>query len=1071
MRKKSSRKDGKTARARLRPVVPVVAAGVRVPIVGIEAGEMKLQPTSDETVRATTLARIMATLKSVAGVDFKEHKPLTMIRRVARRMALRKIDAEETYLTLLQRDPDEVRALCEDTLIQVSSFFRDPEVFESLKASVFPVILKHKAEGDPIRIWVAGCSSGEEVYSLAIALLEFLADVPETRPLQIFGSDVSERAIQAARLGRYAEGAMSGLSEERRRRYFTKLESGYQINKNVRDLCVFARHDLANAPPFSRVDLLSCRNVLVYFDHTLQKRVLPTLHYSLNQPGFLVIGHSENIAGFGHLFSAVDEASRIFARSAGPSSLRLDHRSVSPSVQARPFNPGEPGFTGAARDLGRHLDCLLLARYAPPGVLVNERMEILQFRGQTGAYLQAPPGEPQNNIVKMARGGLRAQLRTTLARATERMVPVTSDRVQIDQPDGSTAMCDLVVLPFVGSPDLGEPLFLVLFEEHAVGSSARHKRDLRKDAGRIPRLEDELFATSEYLHALIDEQSRTNEDLGSVNEELVSGNEELQSLNEELEAAKEELQSINEELTTVNEELQVRNLEVAQINGDLVNLLNTVDVPILILDGQRRIRRFTPRSRNILNVLPSDVGRPLEDIRSNIDVPDLDQQVAAVIETNEASESDVQDRDGRWYRMQIRPYKTAEDQIDGAIVSLFDIDSLKHHIKEVQQAKEDAERADQAKDQFLAVLSHELRTPLTALQMQTQLLRQGGSDSAKRERACEAIERSTKMQVQLIDDLLDVSRIVTGKMRVALEPVNLVAVVKATLDSMGALAERKSIALRTFLDQSLGAVAGDRTRLEQVVTNLLTNAIKFTPEGGRVDVILEGVGGLAQLRVSDNGMGIDPAFLPRIFNRLTQEDSSSTRPHGGLGLGLAIVRHLVDAHGGTIRAESSGIGKGATFHLTFPVLSRAGATRSETQSMHVEPAPPRAHTRLVGRRILLVEDDRGTREALVEMFTEVGATIRTAGSAREGMNTFAEFQPDLLISDIAMPTEDGYALIRRVRALAPENGGATPALALTALAGETNRRKALSEGFQMHLAKPVDMTHLADAVAELLDRP
>jgi two-component system CheB/CheR fusion protein len=350
-------------------------------------------------------------------------------------------------------------------------------------------------------------------------------------------------------------------------------------------------------------------------------------------------------------------------------------------------------------------------------------------------------------------------------------------------------------------------------------------------------------------------------------------------------------------------------------------------------------------------------------------------------------------------------------------------------------------------------------------------LRQGGSDSAKRERACEAIERSTKMQVQLIDDLLDVSRIVTGKMRVALEPVNLVAVVKATLDSMGALAERKSIALRTFLDQSLGAVAGDRTRLEQVVTNLLTNAIKFTPEGGRVDVILEGVGGLAQLRVSDNGMGIDPAFLPRIFNRLTQEDSSSTRPHGGLGLGLAIVRHLVDAHGGTIRAESSGIGKGATFHLTFPVLSRAGATRSETQSMHVEPAPPRAHTRLVGRRILLVEDDRGTREALVEMFTEVGATIRTAGSAREGMNTFAEFQPDLLISDIAMPTEDGYALIRRVRALAPENGGATPALALTALAGETNRRKALSEGFQMHLAKPVDMTHLADAVAELLDRP
>ena len=391
------------------------------------------------------------------------------------------------------------------------------------------------------------------------------------------------------------------------------------------------------------------------------------------------------------------------------------------------------------------------------------------------------------------------------------------------------------------------------------------------------------------------------------------------------ETEKKDLQSAYEDLMIVNDELRARNVEVSQINSDLVNLLNTVDVPILILDKHRGIRRFTPKARNILNVLPTDVGRRLDDIRPNIDVPDLDRQISDVIETMVAKESEVQDRDGRWYRMQIRPYKTAENHIDGAIVSLFDIDSLKSHISEVQQAKEEAERADQAKDQFLAVLSHELRTPLSALLIQAQLLRQVGSDSVKRDRACDAIERSTKMQVQLIDDLLDVSRIVTGKLKVALEPVNLVAVVKATLDTMEAFAESRAIELRTFLDQSVGPVSGDRTRLEQVVLNLLSNAIKFTPEGGRVDVVLEKVGGLAHLRVSDNGMGIDSHFLPRIFNRLTQKDSSSTRPHGGLGLGLAIVRHLVDAHGGTVRAESLGTGHGATFHVTL--ASAGGADR------------------------------------------------------------------------------------------------------------------------------------------------
>jgi two-component system CheB/CheR fusion protein len=1046
-------------------------------------------PGPETAIDETTL-KIMAVVKNQTGVDFSEYKSPTFDRRLARRMALRRIDGQQNYLGLLKTDPDEVNALCEDALIHVSSFFRDPEVFEALRLRVFPEILKHKAEGAPIRIWVAGCSTGEEVYSIALTLLDLLGDSSQPHPIQLFGSDVSEAAIRVARAGRYADGAMRGVSDDQRRRYFTKVDSGLRINKTVRDLCVFVRHDLARDPPFSKIDLLSCRNVLIYFDQELQRRIVPTFHYGLNQPGFLLLGLSEHIAGFGQLFFPFDKSAKIFSRSLSASNLRFAPRADLHAAQTRVKTTETDGLRRGG-EVGKHLDNLLLARYAPPGVLINERMEILQFRGQTGAFLQSAPGEPQTNVVKMARGGLLAKLRSTLARAKADRAPVRTAGVEIDQ-DGVTRKCDLVVLPFAGLPDVKERLFVVLFEDAAASPGGKSKRRAAagtrgkplsaKDARRIPMLEHELSATTEYLHSLMKEHSRTNDDLGSVNEELISGNEELQSLNEELETAKEELQSTNEELTTVNDELHTRNQEVGQINTDLVNLLETVDIPIVILDKERHIRRYTPKARKVMNLLPTDVGRLFSDIKPNIDVPDMDHQIGDALSTCEARESDVQDRAGRWYRLQIRPFKRADGEVDGVIVSLFDIDSLKHHLSEAHEAKEEAERADRAKDEFLAVLSHELRTPLSALLMHTQLLRQGGAINEKQDAACNAIERSTKMQAKLIDDLLDVSRIVTGKMRVDLQSVDLVAVVRATVESVGALAAKKSIELKVSLDESLGPVSADRTRLEQVVCNLLINAIKFTPKGGHVDVLLEGAGGLAHLKISDTGMGIDPSFLPRIFNRLTQKDSSTTRTHDGLGLGLAIVRHLVDAHGGTVRAESPGPGRGATFHVTLPLLSAVPARSIESPAEAPGLAPGQAREtmsspaggattpgRLAGQRILVLEDDESIRRALAEMLALSGAIVRTAESASAGMDVFRQFHPHALLCDIAMPVEDGYEFIRRIRTLSAANGGQTPALALTALAGERNRERALSEGFQMYLVKPVELGDLANAMATVLD--
>ena len=768
----------------------------------------------------------------------------------------------------------------------------------------------------------------------------------------------------------------------------------------------------------------------------------------------------------------MDKSNRIFARTAMRSALQFAPRSeVHPPVVDR-GGGGSPDPPRRAADLGKQLDRMLVQRFAPPGVLINDELEILQFRGETGAYLEHPPGEPQTNLLKMARGRLASELRAGIAQARKKNAPAKREDVAVER-DGIERHCDIEVIPLTRLRDSSERLFVVLFEE--VGRSSRARPAGRKRAGEtgeVARLERELAATRDYLQVVIDDHREVDEDLNAANEELISSNEELQSMNEELETAKEELQSTNEELTTVNEELHSRNHEITVINSDLVNLIAMVDVPILILDMERRIRRFTPKARSILKLVPSDVGRPLDDIKVNIAVPDLDRQITEVIEMNVMRESEVQDEEGRWQRMQIRPYKTIDHKIDGATLSLVDIDDLKHLLTEAEQMRRAAERANRAKDQFLAILSHELRTPLSAVLMTAQLLRREGMD-AKIVRAGEVIERGARMQVKLIDDLLDVSRIIAGKLKMDLQAVDLCAVVKASIEGMSAPAERKSIQLDSLLDEAVGQVSGDPTRLQQIVSNLLTNAIKFTPAGGRVSVMLGVVDGRARITVTDTGVGIDSAFLPQVFDRFAQEDASNTRSNAGLGLGLAIVRHLVEAHGGTVSAESAGTGRGATFSVALPLLATFGdALESEAGSSggaagSPQPLEASERARLNDLRVLVVDDDPATREVVSEMLGRTGAMVRVAVSAASAMEVVETFGPQVILCDIAMPGEDGYSFIRGLRARGSARGGDIPALALTALAGEEDRLRARAAGFQMHLAKPVDITRLMQAVVEL----
>ena len=536
-------------------------------------------------------------------------------------------------------------------------------------------------------------------------------------------------------------------------------------------------------------------------------------------------------------------------------------------------------------------------------------------------------------------------------------------------------------------------------------------------------------------------------------------------MNEELETAKEELQSINEELTTVNDELQNRNHEMTQVNSDLVNLLTTVDIPILILDAERRIRRFTPKARRILNVLPADVGRPLDDIKH-------EHRRGGSRPADHRGHRDDGDEGvrGPGSGGTLVPAPDSPLQDDGEPDRRRHPLAPRHRRAEAPRQERggrepNAERANHTKDEFLATLSHELRTPLSSMLMHAQLLRRGAMDEAKMRQAAEAIETGVRMQVQLIDDLLDVSRIVTGKLNMDLQPVDLARVVTAAIDALSVAVERKSLKVTLDLASGEPQIYGDERRLQQIVSNLLINAIKFTPKHGTVMVSLAIAHGAAVFRVADTGIGIDPAFLPDVFNRFTQENSSSSRAYGGLGLGLAIVRHLVELHHGKVAAESPGTGMGATFSVTLPLMQALRGVPSRPKS--TEERPPVDVSALKDLRILVVDDDRATREAVADMLEQAGASVRLAPSSAEAMKALDDFRPELLVCDIAMPGEDGYAFLRRLRAFGDARSRDIPALAFTALARDEDREHALAAGYQMHIAKPVDLDHFTEVVLAL----
>jgi two-component system, chemotaxis family, CheB/CheR fusion protein len=622
---------------------------------------------SAKAIDGDAMGKIFALLRAAHGVDFASYKQSTVGRRIERRMTLRKAEDVGDYVSLLTSDPTELHDLYGDLLIGVTSFFRDAEPFEALKATVFPRIFEGRSVHAPVRVWVAGCAGGEEAYSMAIAMLEFLGDRAARYKIQIFGTDIDESALSRARAAVYPSTIQLDVSQDRLRRFLATTDKGYQLHRQVRDLVVFARHNLGRDPPFSRLDLVTCRNVLIYMQPPLQKKVLRIFHYALNADGYLLLGTSESVGETSDLFSLVDRKVKIYVRknvrAASAVEFSLGVRGSNDEHGVPPARDHRPMF-GVAQIADR----TVIEKYAPPGVIVDERLEIVQFRGKTGPYLEPAPGVATLNLLKLVRPELLVALRAIVQKALADGISVSSPPVPLWSDDVPRSV-SLDVTPL---PD-GESrrCLLVLFKEvQARPSTAAPSVPTAAtgQAARIAELDRELVASKEYLQSTIEELESSNEELQSSNEELQSSNEELQSTNEELETSKEELQSTNEELGTVNEELSNRMAQLSIVNDDLQNVLLNGSSAIVIVGADLRIRRFSSSAERLFSLVPSDVGRPVAYLRNVISARDITSVAQEAISSVLPHEQRVRCIDGSWLTMKMVPYVTADHMIRGAVI-------------------------------------------------------------------------------------------------------------------------------------------------------------------------------------------------------------------------------------------------------------------------------------------------------------------------------------------------------------------------------------------------------------------
>jgi two-component system CheB/CheR fusion protein len=641
--------------------------------------ELAEPPPAVETHFRSHMEEVFALIRSATGHDFSHYKQNTIRRRIERRMAVHQVDKISDYVAYLHRNRVEIGILYKDLLIGVTNFFRDANAFGILKDQAIPGLLRNMNTDSSIRIWVVGCATGEEAYSLAIIFSEVLEEEKKFFNIQVFASDIDSEAIDYARQGIYPASIAADVSPERLNKFFVKENNSYKVKKQIREMVVFALQSIIKDPPFSRIDLVSCRNLMIYMDNTLQKRILPLFHYALNPNGVLFLGPSENVGQFTNIFPPIDRKWKVYGHREGILDRNIIYSDTSfhgPYESAHQEDEKKKPDIFSIHQLAEKI---ILDNYAPPGVLINERNQVIQFIGETDRYLAMPTGKATFDILRMAREGLGYKLTAALHNANRRQSTVQCKGVRVKY-NNEIRNVDLVVRPLVDK-NVPKGFMVVLFDDKpAANPPAEEKKKRLKKNDTDPMavsLEQELQSTREYLQTTIMELESSNEELRSTNEELQSVNEELQIANEEMETSKEELQSTNEELVTVNSELQKKIEELSQANNDINNLFASTEISTIFLDTGLRIQRFTPVTTLVFNLIESDIGRPISDITSNLEYENLPECADRVLTTLEKIEMEVKNKAGSWYNMRISPYRTLENVIEGVVITFLDITRVK----------------------------------------------------------------------------------------------------------------------------------------------------------------------------------------------------------------------------------------------------------------------------------------------------------------------------------------------------------------------------------------------------------
>ena len=880
--------------------------------------DAELAPSDQTAHLGDVLRELLVVLRIHTGIDFSQYRRATLFRRLARRMQVTNRASLDDYLEFARADSSELAALQRDFLISVTRFFRDPEAFAVIESEVIPRLF-HSNQDDAIRIWVTGCATGEEAYSFAISLLEWREQFDPRRPIQIFATDIDDHALAEARAGRYPRAIAEDVSLDRLERFFTREGEYFQVTRQVRELVLFASHNLLRDAPFSRLDVMSCRNLLIYLERGLQEQVLRTAHFALKPDRYLFVGASESADMQDPLFDSFAARARIYVR-------RSDKRAMFPNASGQsswmaPSIGPLPRLEVMHRSPGE-LHAHMVERYAPPSILVNGRLEVIHVSQRAARYLQFASGEPTTDLFQTVLPELRLELRAAVyaARRTPGSSVSSTTRLEIG---GRPRDIRMGVEVESGT----EPLhgnMLVWFEETDVAPT-RSAPDANA-AGQpaiepvVRQLEDELRRTRDELRTTVEQYEALVEELHSSNEEQQAVNEELRSAGEEIEAAREETDSINQELTTVNQELKLRIEETSAAKSDIANLMESSDVGVIFVNRELRIFRFTQRAREIFNVIETDVGRPLSDLTSNIDYEELGSDACAVLETLSPIEREVRHVDeNRSYLVRMRPYRSLEDRIAGIAMTFIDITALRRTEDALRQKEAMLELADRRKNEFIATLAHELRNPLTPLAMALDLQRLCAHDADRIAQTRATMERQVAQLRRLVDDLLDISRIQTGRLELRIESaIALAEVIAHACEAVRPLIEEQHQRIDSKVAAEL-RIDGDRGRLEQVFTNLLMNAAKYSNAGGVISVEATPGPETVIVTVTDAGVGIAADVLPRIFDLFVQAEPLRTRTRGGLGIGLTLVKELVVRHGGTITAESAGLGTGSRFSVVLPV--------------------------------------------------------------------------------------------------------------------------------------------------------